>query len=133
MAASLIVGVDFGAPKRRRDQRRKIVAIAAHSTGWNSYRIDTTGMNGRLLASAVPGWTAEELGDELLARPARVVGFDFPFSVPHVLLRDPKFASDVGYNDGAFVRWRSFNSWIAQRLALTDPLDFAVEIKVVVG
>ena len=35
-----------------------------------------------------PGWTAKELVDELVARPARVVGFDFPFCVPHALLRD---------------------------------------------
>lgn len=72
-------------------------------------------------------WDLVEAGnlvDELTARPARVVGFDFPFCVPHTLLRDPKFASDIGYKDGAFLGWRSFNGWIAQRLALTDPLDF---------
>lgn len=113
----MIVGVDFGAPQRARDQRRKIIAIAAHSTGWHSYRIDATGMNTRLLANAPPGWTAKELVDELTARPARVVGFDFPFCVPHALLRDPKFAADIGYKDGAFLGWRSFNWWIAQRLA----------------
>ena len=121
----MIVGVDFGAPQRARDQRRKIIAIAAHSTDWRSYRIDATGMNTRLLANEPPGWTAKELVDELVARPARVVGFDFPFSVPHALLRDPKFAADVGHTDGAFLGWRSFNWWIAQRLPLTDPLDFA--------
>ena len=120
----MIVGVDFGAPRRARDQRRKIIAIAAHSTGWRSYRIDATGMNTRLLASDPPGWTAKELVDELIARPARVVGFDFPFSVPHALLRDPKFAAAIGYNDGAFLGWRSFNRWIAQRLPLGDLLDF---------
>lgn len=75
-----------------------------------------TGMNARLLAGEPPGWTAKELVDELTARPARVVGFDFPFCVPHKLLRDPKFAVDVGYKDGAFLGWRSFNRWIAQRL-----------------
>jgi len=47
----MIVGVDFGAPPRARDQRRKIIAIAAHSTGWHTYRIDATGMNTRLLAN----------------------------------------------------------------------------------
>lgn len=120
----MIVGVDVGAPRRSRHQRRKIVAVAAHATGAHSYRIDATGMNKRLLANDPPGWTASELVDELVARPARVVGFDFPFSVPHALLRDPRFAADVGYTDGAFVDWRSFNSWIAQRLPLTDPLDF---------
>jgi len=121
----VIVGVDFGAPRRARDQRRKIVAIAAQATGWHSYRIDATGMNARLLTNNAPGWTAKELAEELLARPARVVGFDFPFSVPHALLRDPKFAAAVGYKDGAFTGWRSFNWWIAQRLPFTEPLDFA--------
>jgi len=38
----MIVGVDFGAPQRTRDQRRKIIVVAAHSTGWHSYRIDAT-------------------------------------------------------------------------------------------
>lgn len=88
----MIVGVDFGAPQRTRDQRRKIIAVAAHSTGWHSYRIDATGMNARLLAGESPGWTAKELVEEPVARPARVVGFDFQFCVPHALLRDPKFA-----------------------------------------
>lgn len=121
----MIVGVDFGAPRWGRDQRRKIIAIAARSTGRSSYRIDATGMNTRLLANDPPGWTANELVDELLARPARVVGLDFPFCVPHALLHDPKFAADVGYTDGAFLGWRSFSRWIAQRLPLGDPLDFA--------
>lgn len=121
----MIVGVDFGAPKRARDQRRKIIAIAAHATAWRSYRIDATGMNARLLANDPPGWSAKELLDELLARPARVVGFDFPFCVPHALLRDERFASDLGYPEGAFLGWRSFNWFVAQRLPLTDPLDFA--------
>ena len=120
----MIVGVDFGAPQRARDQRRKIIAVAAHSTGSHSYRIDATGMNTRLLANEPPGWTAKELVDELVARPARVVGCDFPFCVPHALLRDPRFAADVGHTDGAFLGWRSFNWWIAQRLPLTDLLDF---------
>jgi hypothetical protein len=120
----MIIGVDFGAPRRARDQRRKIIAIAAHSTGWRSYRVAATGVNTRLLANDPPGWTAVELVDELIVRPARVVGFDFPFCVPHALLRDPKFAADVGYEDGAFNGWRAFNWWVAQRLPFTDPLDF---------
>jgi len=120
----VIVGVDFGAPQRARDQRRKIIAIAAQAQAWRSYRIDATGMNARLLADDPPGWSAKEIVDGLVARPARVVGFDFPFSIPHVLLHDPKFASDVGYEDGAFHGWRSFNGCVAQRLPLKDPLDF---------
>ncbi len=121
----MIVGVDFGGPRRARDQRRKIIAIAAQAVGWRSYRIDASGRNARLLANKPPGWSAKELIDELVARPARVVGFDFPFCVPHALLRDPKFAADVGHQDGAFDGWRSFNWWVAQRLLLTDPIDFA--------
>ena len=31
-ASSTIVGVDFGGPRRARDQRRKIIAIAARAT-----------------------------------------------------------------------------------------------------
>lgn len=98
-----IVGVDFGAPKRARDQRRKIIAIAAQSTGWRSYRIDSSGLNARLIQHRLPGWTAQELGEELLARPVRVIGFDFPFSIPLPLLRDPNFAAAVGHK-GAFRR-----------------------------
>ena len=69
----MIVGVDFGAPQRARDQRRKIIAVAAHPTGWHSYRIDATGMNTRLLANDPPGWTAKELVDA----PVRVVEYEF--------------------------------------------------------
>lgn len=120
----MIVGVDFGAPRRARDQRRKILAIAAQPTGRRSYRVAATGLNARLLANPTPGWNARELIDELVARPARSIGFDFPFGVPHQLLSDPWFASAVGYPDGAFHEWRAFNEWIARRLPLTDPLDF---------
>lgn len=122
--SAVIVGVDFGAPQRARDQRRKLIAIAAHATAWRTYRIDLTGMNARLLANDPPGWSATELLDELLARPARVVGLDFPFCVPHALLRDERFASDIGFKDGAFLGWRSFNWFVAHLLPLTDPLDF---------
>ncbi|MBK8259304.1 MAG: DUF429 domain-containing protein [Polyangiaceae bacterium] len=52
------------------------------------------------------------------------MGFDFPFGVPYALLCDPKFASDIGSEHGPFLGWRSFNGAIAQRLRLTDPLDF---------
>ena len=123
--SSVIVGVDFGAPRRARDQRRKIVAIAAQPIAWRSYRIATTGMNARLLANAQLGWSATELLDELLERPARVVGFDFPFGVPHALLRDAAFAAAAGHTTGAFLGWRAFNVFVAHRLPLTDPLDFA--------
>lgn len=120
----VIVGVDFGAPQRARDQRKKIVAIAAHTTAWRSYRIDATGLNARLLANDHPGWSAQELLAELLERPARVAAFDFPFCVPHVLLRDVRFAEGVGHK-GAFMSWRAFSWFIAHRLSLADPVDFS--------
>jgi hypothetical protein len=44
--------------------------------------------------------------------------------VPRALLRNPRFAADVGHTNGQFLGWRPFNWWIAQRLPLTDPLDF---------
>jgi len=122
--SSSILGVDFGAPQRVRDQRRKIIAIAAQPAGWRRYRIAATGVNERLLANGPPGWTAKELLDELLTRPVRIAAFDFPFCVPALLLRDEKFAADAGHTDGAFVGWRTFNWFVAQRLPLNDPLDY---------
>ncbi len=124
IASSTIVGVDFGAPQRARDQRRKIIAIAAHATDWRRYRIDATGMNERLLAKDPPGWSAKELLEELLTRPVRIAAFDFPFCIPDALLHDEKFAADASHEDGAFRGWRTFNWFVAQRLPLGDPLDF---------
>jgi len=120
----MIVGVDFGAPKRARDQRRKIIAIAATASDWRRYRIDAVGPNERLLTQDPPGWSAQELLDELLSRPVRSAAFDFPFCVPAALLRDDNFAADAGHKHGAFVGWRTFNAFIAERLPLNDPLDF---------
>jgi hypothetical protein len=122
--SSTIVGVDFGAPQRSRDQRRKIVAIAAQATDWRRYRIDATGMNERLLAEDPPGWSAKELLDELLARPVRIAALDFPFSIPDVLLRDEGFAANAGHRLGAFRTWRTFNWHVAKQLPFSDPLDF---------
>ena len=119
-----IIGVDFGAPRRARDQRRKIVAIEARPTAWHRYRIDAVGLNARLVDVNPPGWSARELLGELLQRPAKVVAFDFPFSVPEVLLQDRAFAADVGYSHGPFMGWRGFNSFVDANLKLTDPLDF---------
>jgi hypothetical protein len=115
--------VDFGAPRRARDQRRKIIAIEAHAIAWRRYRINAGGLNARLLGDGPPGWTAIEMIDELLGRPRRIVAFDFPFCVPDVLLRDEQFAAAAGYRHGAFGGWRAFNAFVADRLPLLDPLD----------
>jgi hypothetical protein len=123
-AFDTIVGVDFGAPQRARDQRRKIIAIEARAIDRWRYRVDATGMNERLLAKDPPGWTAAELRDELIERPVRVAGFDFPFGVPEALLLDERFAADAGYRRGAFLGWRTFNAFVAENLPLADPLDF---------
>jgi len=123
-AANTVVGVDFGAPRRARDQRRKIVAIAAHAVADRQYRVDAIGINQRLLSNSPPGWSAHELIDELLARPVRIVAFDFPFSIPDALLRDETFAANAGYTRGAFIGWRTFNAFVAERLPLGEPLDF---------
>lgn len=122
--SNTIVGVDFGAPKQARDQRRKIIAVAARPTDWRKYRIDGSDFNERLLANDPPGWTARELLDRLLKQPVRIVAFDFPFCIPDALLRDEKFAAAVGHDDGAFMGWRTFNWFVAERLQLSDPLDF---------
>ena len=122
--ANTVVGVDFGAPGRARDQRRKIIAIAAHAVADRRYRVDAIGVNERLLAKDPPGWSAKELLDELLTRTVRIVAFDFPFSLPDVLLRDERFAASAGYTHGAFSGWRTFNAFVAERLPLGEPLDF---------
>ncbi len=122
--SSTIVGVDFGAPRRARDQRRKIIAIGARATDWRRYRIDATGLNARLLENHPPGWSAIELLDELLTRPVRIAAFDFPFGIPDPLLRDERFAASAGHKHGAFLGWRAFNWFVAQKLPLEDPTDF---------
>jgi hypothetical protein len=123
-ASNCVVGVDFGAPRRERDQRRKIIAIAAIAVADRRYRVDAIGMNERLLAKSPPGWSAKELLDELLSRTVRIVAFDFPFSIPDALLRDGNFAANAGYKHGAFIGWRAFNAFVAEQLPLGELLDF---------
>lgn len=86
------------------------------------YRVDAIGINERLLAKCPPGWSAKELLDELLTRTVRIVAFDFPFSIPGVLLRDEQFAVNAGYRHRAFIGWRTFNAFVAERLPLDEPL-----------
>ena len=121
----MIIGVDFGGPRRARDQRRKIIAIGSQAIGHRRYRIAADGINARLLSNEPPGWSAQDLLAELLGRPARVVGFDFPFGIPDALLSDRRFAADAGFPDGAFGEWRTFAAFVAAHLPLTDPLDFS--------
>ena len=123
-SASTVVGVDFGAPQRARDQRRKIIAIAAHAADWRRYRVDATGMNTRLLVSDPPGWSATSYSRSCSRGPVRIAAFDFPFCIPNVLLRDAAFAAEAGHEHGAFTGWRTFNAFVADRLPLVDPLDF---------
>jgi hypothetical protein len=98
--------------------------MAAHATGTRQYRIDGTGWNARLLAEGPPGLSAVDLVEALLAQPARVVGFDFPFGIPQALLEDAAFASAVGHTKGPFRTWQRFHRWVADHLPLKDPLDF---------
>ncbi len=78
-------------------------------------------MNARLLANDPPGWGARELVDELVARPARVVGFDFPFSVPYALLRPRSLRTSATH--GAFIGWRCSTGGSRSASAHRDPLD----------
>jgi hypothetical protein len=41
--SNAVFGVDFGAPRRARNQRRKIIAIAAHAVADCQYRVDAIG------------------------------------------------------------------------------------------
>jgi hypothetical protein len=95
--ADLIVGIDFAGPAKARDQRRKILAVAAKRTGDCRFVVSPGGLNARLLG-ALPGWTAEELSDALLSlRPVpAIVAADFPFCVPRELLALRSFAAAVG-------------------------------------
>jgi hypothetical protein len=43
-----VVGVDLGAPWRARDQRRKIIAIAASAVADRHYRLDAIGAADRV-------------------------------------------------------------------------------------
>src|SRR5436309_1339568 len=120
----ILVGVDFAGPKDARQQRRKILAIAATRLGERQYRIAPDGFNARLLQSpACPGWTAEELAGALIRDyPAGVVALDFPFSIPEVLLASPEFAAAVGA-EHPFGSWQAFNRFVEKHLPLTPPID----------
>ena len=118
----LIIGSDFSGAREVRDQRRKIIAFAAIREADGRYTIAPEGFNARVLATPrQPAWTAAELADTLTSgEPARVVAFDFPFSIPAPLLHDPAFAARVGHA-GAFGSWEAFNRFVAARLRIAPP------------
>lgn len=122
-ASELLVGVDFAGPRRAAQQRRKIIAIAARRVERGVYRIAADGFNARLRLGQPPGWTAQELRTALLdSALVRVVGFDFPFSLPRALLDDPDFGAVAGHL-GSFGSWAAFNRFVAANLPLQPPLD----------
>jgi hypothetical protein len=124
-APDLVVGVDFAGPAKARDQRRKILAVAAERVGRCRYAVAPDGLNARLLG-APPGWTAEELADALLSlRPVpSIVGADFPFCVPRELLASASFSAILG-REKPFGTWRAFNGAVAARVPLCCPVDYA--------
>jgi len=119
-----VIGVDFSGTRLARDQRRKIIALAAVREEAGRYTITPHGFNARVIERPTqPGWTGEELAQTLLTGPAiRVAAFDFPFSLPHALLIDPAFAAAVGQAE-PFGTWEQFNRFVAATLPLTPPLD----------
>jgi hypothetical protein len=119
----IVIGVDFAGPRTASGQRRKIVALSAVRLRAGEYRVSSGGFNGRILSGAGPGWTAAELAEALTGGgAARVVAFDFPFSIPKDLLDDPAFAAAVG-RPVPFVTWAEFNGFVARALPLGSPLD----------
>lgn len=123
--AETLIGVDFSGASKGSEQRKKIIGIAATRIEPGLYYVTPDGFNTRLVQQGrPPGWTAEELAEALLRAPARVVAFDFPFSIPISLLNDADFAAAVGHS-GAFGTWAEFNRFIAGHLSLRPPTDLA--------
>jgi hypothetical protein len=125
-SSQMLVGVDFAGPKQARQQRRKIIAIAALPLGERRYRVSAQGINERLLTNPLqPGWTAEELARVLVdVYPARIVACDFPFSIPEALIVSPEFAAAIGV-DQPFGTWQAFNRFVAGRLPMVPPVDLS--------
>ncbi len=125
MDRDLVLGIDFAGPASARDQRRKILAVAAERTGPRRFAVRAAGFNARLVR-APPGWTAEELADELTSGQTTpsVVGADFPFCVPRELLERPSFAGALGLAR-PFGTWSAFNSAVSRRLPLACPIDYS--------
>lgn len=123
--ADVIVGIDFAGPAGARDQRRKILAVAAERTRASRFVVSRAGLNARLLRDP-PGWTAAELADALLSLepvPA-IVAADFPFCVPRELLALRSFAAAVGRRS-PFDTWKAFNAAIAATIPLACPVDYS--------
>lgn len=121
----LVIGIDFAGPATALRQRRKVLAIAAERIAARRFVVRATGFNARL-QGPLPGWTAEELADELTSGrlAPSVVAADFPFCVPRALLGERSFAAAVGAAR-AFGTWSAFNAAIARQLPLGCPVDYA--------
>jgi hypothetical protein len=124
-AGATLIGIDFAGPGDATTQRRKIIAIEAQQVESGRYQVRGDGFNRRLVDGRFPGWSAEELADALEGpHRADLVAMDFPFSIPAALLSAPEFARSVGCNI-PFGSWRSFNSFVAERLPLSCPVDLS--------
>lgn len=121
--AEMIVGVDFAGPATASVQRSKIVAIAAIALGSGRYAVPADEFNGRILANSKPGWTADELAKALIHDVhARVVAFDFPFSIPQALL-DSQFFAEAVNQKHSFSTWPTFNTFVGDTLPLQTPIN----------
>ncbi len=113
----VVVGVDFGGPRRVKDQRKKILAVEARRTGPGRYEVNRGGLNERLMDSP-PGWGAGELAFELCGRKDPVlVAADFPFSIPRDLLEDAAFANTVGLTT-PLKTWSDFRDFVASLVSI---------------
>lgn len=126
-----LIGVDFGVPRRAGDQAKKIILIEAVKRGDSHYAILSTDRNERLIRplgndwrSRRRGWTIDRLRDSLCGDGSVVAAaFDFPFSLPIELLKDPQFSALVGCRD-AFGNRENWQMLVAEKMSL----DFNCEL-----
>jgi hypothetical protein len=121
-----LIGGDFGAPLAAGDQSKKTIVIEAFHTGDRRYEIAATGRNKRLVVGSEqslcwpnnrPGWTIPDLALSIRDDPRVVVAaFDFPFSIPLVLLQDAAFACRVGAD--AFHTRANWTQFVNQRVGM---------------
>lgn len=123
--AEHLVGVDFAGPSKGNSQRKKILAIWATRITETDYFVSSSGPNERLFDNYLgPGWTVQELIDELSKNKVRVLAADFPFSLPAELLVSAFFAWKLGVST-PILTWERLLAVVGSRLSLTDPIDFS--------